>query len=104
MSKPKHTPGPWAVESKIVGNPSGLEGTQVVTKDYNYLVAQCPTDPVNGMHVSVAKAEANARLIAAAPELLEALRIAQAKLLLLNALQTAHECGEVIRKATGGAE
>jgi hypothetical protein len=45
--------------------------------------------------------KANARLVAAAPELLEALREAHAKLLLLNALQSADECAKAIAKATG---
>lgn len=57
----KHTPGPWVVDPcwDILGN----------TDDGNGMVCQITTDAVPR-----AEAEANARLIAAAPELLEALR------------------------------
>ena len=57
----KHTPGPWVVDPcwDILGN----------TDDGNGMVCQITTDAVPR-----AEAEANARLIAAAPDLLEALR------------------------------
>lgn len=57
----KHTPGPWVIDPcwDILGN----------TDDGNGMVCQITTDAVPR-----AEAEANARLIAAAPDLLEACR------------------------------
>lgn len=55
-----HTPGPWVIDPcwDILGN----------TDDGNGMVCQVTTDGV-----PIAEASSNARLIAAAPELLEAL-------------------------------
>ena len=62
-----HTPGPWVIDPcwDILGN----------TDDGNGMVCQITTDAVPRD-----EAEANARLIAAAPELLEALREATSAL------------------------
>lgn len=59
----KHTPGPWSIQRQ---NPSPTTGEWMVAgKSPGYLaeVRDCGSGPV----------EANARLIAAAPDLLEAL-------------------------------
>lgn len=61
MSKPKFTPGPWRTDCRLIGGQIRI--TQV--PNANMTVAQ-----VNGRQ---GEQEANARLIAAAPELLEAL-------------------------------
>lgn len=60
----KHTPGPWVIDPcwDILGN----------TDDGNGMVCQITTDAVPR-----AEAEANARLIAAAPDMLEALKQAE---------------------------
>ena len=63
--KLEHTPGPWFVlkgvfEWNICHKPKVLQGTPA-----GYPVARCPT--------SIKNAKANARLIAAAPEMIEAL-------------------------------
>ena len=60
----KHTPGPWAPEGfeQVVGN-GAFYGGLIVGDDGETVVAQCVM-----AH--------NARLIAAAPELLEALKLA----------------------------
>jgi len=62
-----HTPGPWVIDPcwDILGN----------TYDGNGMVCQITTDAVPRD-----EAEANARLIAAAPDLLEALREATSAL------------------------
>lgn len=60
MSETKHTPGPWITDG---GAPD------VMTADKKYLIAETYAD-----HCGFEEAQANARLIAAAPELLECAR------------------------------
>jgi hypothetical protein len=61
----KHTPGPWAVEDSIDGPIVYSEKTEVIISDCkNFAV------PFGSIHE---QCSANARLIAAAPELLDAL-------------------------------
>lgn len=67
----KHTPGPWKVsEKKANGTKAYVEGAA------GYVVAQSYCLPSTNIKYNDlwAEAEANARLIAAAPELLECLR------------------------------
>ena len=69
MSETRHTPGPWAVVDEldiISSGQSPIDGTFVVGVD----VATCGTSIVEFYEI----AKANARLIAAAPELLEQLK------------------------------
>lgn len=56
----KHTPGPWRFSSH--------------PHDGNYMRIHCGSDPREGDNLRGYCGEANARLIAAAPELLEALQ------------------------------
>ena len=61
----KHTPGPWAVEDSIDGPIVYSEKTEVIISDCkNFAV------PSGSIHE---QCSANARLIAAAPDLLDAL-------------------------------
>ena len=62
MSAPKHTPGPWITDDKQ----SGDVFRYVMPENGSVL-------PICRLDVDRFEAEANARLIAAAPELLEAL-------------------------------
>lgn len=64
MNDPKFTPGPWRTDCRLIGGQIRI--TQV--PNANMTVAQ-----VNGRQ---GEQEANARLIAAAPEMLEALEVA----------------------------
>ena len=57
----KHTPGPWRYKPHRV--------------DCNYMLITCSDDPQEGDNLRGYCGEANARLIAAAPELLEALQV-----------------------------
>ena len=86
----KHTPGPWEVRKTASGNPFIYAGQLNVAG-----VAMVRAG------VDSATAEANARLIAAAPELLEALIQAVAwiegEITAVNALSKAHAA---IAKAT----
>lgn len=61
----KHTPGPWRYKRHSV--------------DSNYMLIYCSSDNSDGDNIRGYCGEANARLIAAAPELLEA-----CKMLLVN--------------------
>lgn len=67
MSGASHTPGPWGICPSFGGNPDAFS-ISVVGDDRLIATAwdRTPFDEAN-------PAEANARLIAAAPELLEAL-------------------------------
>ena len=73
MSKPKHTPGPWkVVYEEIKGDPKH----SIYTTENKY-IADVPVGFYHGglklhLHDTSDHAEANANLIAAAPDLLEA--------------------------------
>lgn len=66
----KHTPGPWTIK----GTFSGLGGTAIAVCVDNGILAGVAE------RCEPAEAEANARLIAAAPELLAAVQIVAAAL------------------------
>ncbi len=72
MSKPKHTPGPW---KRVPGTKTKLsrpDGTMVYIEIGQTRLASidlCGTDPNYSIH----EANANSRVMAAAPELLEGL-------------------------------
>ena len=88
MSEQKHTPGPWRYES---------------TSGSNYARIFFSADEKDGDNLRGYCGEANARLIAAAPELLEALQF----LMVASGekLTTAFEqAQEAIAKATKGQE
>lgn len=61
----KHTPGPWRFSSH--------------PHDGNYMRIHCSSDPNEGDNLRGYCGEANARLIAAAPDLLSALEMIMAK-------------------------
>lgn len=64
--KPKHTPGPWRVaDDGSIGTILSIDGTVVAQAQ------QCRPRTHDPLHL---ERKANARLIAAAPELLEALK------------------------------
>jgi hypothetical protein len=93
-----HTAGPWAAETNAAGlKVKSAEGDIIATP--------------SGFDVGQEKAEANARLIAAAPEMLAALHRADAALSLLMAtgngdrhdLSALESIRAAIAKATGGA-
>jgi len=88
----KHTPGPWTVEISegelVVGQP-GPDGSIVYVERYY------PEDPEH---------RANARLIAAAPELLEALKKAEIILRLAPILGKEEACLTEVQAAIAKAE
>lgn len=82
----KHTAGPW----KVIPSPHGRK----------YKCVQYGKDD---MYTSLEMLPADARLIAAAPEMLEALRAALAELYRVSPSQAAPIVRAAIRKATGDA-
>ena len=64
MSETKHTPGPWCLSD---------ESPMIIEDECKVIVGSASTYPNSGYFPGQKEAEANARLIAAAPELLEAL-------------------------------
>ena len=95
----KHTPGPWSVHRWSW--PTEVTGPihQVISSD-NFLTAFVPAwdDPRPGEVEASEEAKANARLIAAAPELLEACKVA---LGIIGFGAEHDQISDAIAKATG---
>ncbi len=106
MNNDKHTPGPWRIDpfdGKILGPTIGASSP---------IVAQMPVwwpHKLPCEHVSQELQASNARLISAAPELLNALELAQATIERLHrhapgsAQGTLDVIGYAISKATGSS-
>ena len=71
----KHTPGPWRVEENTTLVWGNCSPDDYSTRGMGYPIATCRTNPSGNWSTGpyADEAEANARLTAAAPELLEAL-------------------------------
>ena len=90
----KHTPGPWSVEKSNLGPEIWNQNTRVARVNINH-----------EYHADMVDDQANARLIAAAPELLEALEAileAMPAQMSLDGEQLRSDAIAAIRKATGG--
>lgn len=107
MKHSKHTPGPWYLNTDSID----IELKQIGVHPSNEVVnrTNCIGVRHNGTRESVAKATANARLIAAAPELLKT--VLELKEFLEAKEADGHCCTQqliaidnVLAKATGGAE
>lgn len=88
-----HTPGPWRANS------SWIEGPQMALR-----VAAVDWPVRGSAPKSKDEAKANARLIAAAPEMLEALKACADKLASLGWSQEEIAARAAIAKATGGEQ
>lgn len=91
MSDAQHTPGPWRLERNVTNYRSGAKSLQLRSHDGISLIATFP-----GCEGDVA----NARLIAAAPDLLDACRKA---LYALKGREHDQFLRDAITKATGSA-
>ena len=99
MSEMKHTPGPWNILRK---RPMQMTGNfHQVTDDDRYPAAFIPAwdNPGPGEEDGTEEALANARLIATAPELLEAL-----KALRDECMGMVPNCAEMVDAAISKAE
>lgn len=81
MSTVKHTPGPWATNRLTINNPEDNAGHLIISADTadkhdspTYPIVCTLQAKVINNRLDFKEAEANAKLIAAAPELLEALQ------------------------------
>ncbi len=105
-----HTPGPWKVDgTEIVGASGTLSAKVICHASYGHVSPAPAFDYLNPKHDhDRLTVEANATLIAAAPDLLAACRLAEAAMTVqprnaqrMNAALEA--IGKAIAKATGGA-
>lgn len=78
MSSAQHTPGPWMVTNPNYGSGLCIESTMGSVVAHTAVYSN-PRFPVSS-RISSESAEANARLIASAPELLAALKEADYRL------------------------
>lgn len=95
--KNKHTPGPWKMLPEECDRPYiRIRGTSIGDR---YKIANVLTPIYDGVHQREAdETRANARLIASAPDLLEALQIAKESVGCVKALEIVRAA---IAKATG---
>lgn len=102
-----HTPGPWlaaASASSVVGWPIVQPGTGRLICNINY-VQRTAIDPnVAGDRAFNAESKANSRLIAAAPELLDALQQVMTEWREGYGLRCEDQVRAAIAKATGQSE
>lgn len=95
----KHTPGPWGIVEPSANYASRLIKADSVGKGYYGFIATATSrdpHPVHGGGISEATAQANARLIAAAPDMLNMLkRILETVEMGESFADNAFYCGEV---------
>lgn len=101
----KHTPGPWVYPTDGTGAPDLLIFSSVkpknATSEYGPCVAQVRMHDVVVGFIRKGEYEANARLIAAAPDLLEALKLVLQHGRIDNSEERMNVVSAAIAKATG---
>lgn len=100
MSKNKHTPGPWHVvmsdnATPFIQHECGDDWTDI--DDRTSRVCHMPAEIMESFN-----SLNNARLIAAAPELLEALQAARWSVTMSGTIEVLAKVDAAIAKATGG--
>lgn len=93
--EPKHTPGPWVFDPERTSEGTLLVVTTPTPLGHQEAIAEA-------LKLSVGNTEANARLISAAPEMLEALRAVLDEDRWVNKVHP--DCVEIIRAAINKAE
>ena len=100
----KHTPGPWTLTREPVPLQDGDERLIVPYWFVDAGAGTCGTEerPLDGFHAAFFASDANARLIAAAPELLEACkRIVHEDNTGEISIGAIEDCRSAIQKAEG---
>jgi hypothetical protein len=94
----KHTPGPWIVDEDLWegGGPSEWKEQNRSVRSSDYKTSICMTQGHSGLPM-----EANARLIAAAPEMLEQMISTYKTLLYFGSNISKGNMKNIIEKATG---
>lgn len=94
-----HTPGPWIAKGNLVCTAADWNSEQIGALKHGF-------QAIISLQQGEAQAEANARLISAAPDLLKTLELILTDNRLMNALskEQARAILDTIAKATGGAE
>ena len=87
MSKPKFTPGPWFIregfsmgELEVFPDIPGLRDHPTISPSEIARVVECGDDYADDDSVTTSTTRANARLIAAAPDLYAALELARERM------------------------
>lgn len=73
MNKPKFTPGPWRLRHGSESKIENIAGRKVATADLQDVQPYSPWGQMRGRIAATPERKANAALIAAAPEMYEAL-------------------------------
>lgn len=103
MSKAAHTPGPWAVEDPMGPNEYAIVQDGLQPYEWQFIAVVEVGIPSEGL-MPRQEARANARLIAAAPEMLVALQdLTRDDDPFDDFLEALARARSVIAKATGGA-
>lgn len=98
----KFTPGPWTVVPCIPDSQGRKRDLWSITAARGWVAKTCPVNSWSYGFTDAKVREANARLIAAAPELLEQLQLAREYLKERGIIWSGIEAA--LLKATGGAE
>ena len=100
-----HTPGPWTYRPCTIGHPNNRRNP-IVSSEGNYIARVCSQEStlpgMTSRAPDAATAEANARLIAAAPALLAACRAALTALQLAD--QDVYDEGKTCAQLTAAIE
>jgi len=97
----KHTQGPWEIRATRIDDNAFTSDIQAPNQDNPSQSGSNPTVATTWYRPDDGEAEANARLIASAPDLLECLQNLVHRGLIVNDNDHYEECIEAIAKATG---
>lgn len=107
MNKPKFTPGPWRLRHGSESKIENIAGRKVATADLQDMQPYSPWGQMRGRIAATPERKANAALIAAAPEMYEALADIAENCGNRGCSETCAEAGckicEILKKARGEA-
>lgn len=107
MNKPKFTPGPWRLRHGSESKIENIAGRKVATADLQDMQPYSPWGQMRGRIAATPERKVNAALIAAAPEMYEALADIAENCGNRGCSETCAEAGckicEILKKARGEA-